>query len=393
VIQVNASNGILCHAWSPDRKRIAVCEASKPEVVVIYAGADMPDRDKWVKEYELKDQHDSIVAAVDWSPVHNKIVTCSHDRNAFVWTLTDNVWEPSLSILRITRAALDVKWSPNGKKFAVASGAKVVPVCRYDNKEKWWFSKMIKKHRSTVTSVAWHPNSQLVATASTDFRCRIFSTFDPDPEVGDQSIESPFGATGDKEFGDLLIEFDASQGWIHDVVFSPSGNRLAFTGHDSTVSFVELASSSPPICQTLRSSSLPAIKLLFLSETVLVAVGHEMKPEIYQANGGNWSSLGFVDREEASSGKSSSSAHSKVAATSSFTAARSLWANKTVKGQNSGKGSDDLWTKHHRCITELKAYSGTQSAATIDAFSTSAMDGRIVIWGGDIIKSVPGISL
>ena len=47
-------------------------------------------------------------------------------------TVNTGVWKPSLTLLRIDRAALDVKWSPDGKKFAVASGAKSVPVCHYE---------------------------------------------------------------------------------------------------------------------------------------------------------------------------------------------------------------------------------------------------------------------
>lgn len=36
-----------------------------------------------------------------------------------------------------------------GTKFAVASGAKCVPVCYYEAANNWWISKMIKKHKST----------------------------------------------------------------------------------------------------------------------------------------------------------------------------------------------------------------------------------------------------
>lgn len=43
-----------------------------------------------------------------------------------------------------------MKWSPDGKKFAVASGAKCVPVCYFEKEHDWWVSKMIKKHKSTV---------------------------------------------------------------------------------------------------------------------------------------------------------------------------------------------------------------------------------------------------
>lgn len=61
-------------------------------------------------------QHDLLVSGIDWHPVTNKIVTCSHDRNAFVWSYnaTEDAWKPTVAMLRINRAALDVKWSPDG---------------------------------------------------------------------------------------------------------------------------------------------------------------------------------------------------------------------------------------------------------------------------------------
>lgn len=49
-------------------------------------------------------------------------------------------------------------------------------------------AQMIKKHKSTVLSIAWHPNSQLLATGGCDFKCRIFSAaipdVDPTPDAG-----------------------------------------------------------------------------------------------------------------------------------------------------------------------------------------------------------------
>lgn len=71
--------------------------------------------------------------------MNNKIVSCSHDRNAFVWTYdaSGDKWVPALVILRIDRAAIDVKWSFDGLRFAVASGAKCVPVCTYEAANDW----------------------------------------------------------------------------------------------------------------------------------------------------------------------------------------------------------------------------------------------------------------
>jgi actin related protein 2/3 complex subunit 1A/1B len=77
-------------------------------------------------------QHDKLITSIDWAPVSNRIVTCSQDRNAYVWQETIDqetgklVWKPTLVLLRINRAATYVKWSPREDKFAVASGARCV---------------------------------------------------------------------------------------------------------------------------------------------------------------------------------------------------------------------------------------------------------------------------
>lgn len=99
-------------------------------------------------------QHDLVVSGIDWSPVHNKIVSCSHDRNAFVWTYDSatSKWMPALVILRIDLAALDVKWSLDGKRFAVTSGAKCAPVCTYEESNDWCDSTVCLPLTSFIVS-------------------------------------------------------------------------------------------------------------------------------------------------------------------------------------------------------------------------------------------------
>jgi actin related protein 2/3 complex subunit 1A/1B len=41
---------------------------------------------KW-EETATLDQHDLRVTGIDWAPKTNRIVTCSADRNAYVWNL------------------------------------------------------------------------------------------------------------------------------------------------------------------------------------------------------------------------------------------------------------------------------------------------------------------
>lgn len=76
------------------------------------------------KSTRPNNQHDKLITAISWAPNSNRIVTCSQDRNAYVWTPTEQGWKPALVLLRINRAATSVKWSPNEDKFAVGSGSR-----------------------------------------------------------------------------------------------------------------------------------------------------------------------------------------------------------------------------------------------------------------------------
>lgn len=119
------------------------------------------------------------MTCLDWAPATNRLVTCSQDRNAYVWTFdaSINEWKPTLVLLRINRAATHVKWSPLENKFAVASGARLISICYFEEENDWWVSKHIKKPiRSTVLSVDWHPENILLVAGCCDMKVRrVFS--------------------------------------------------------------------------------------------------------------------------------------------------------------------------------------------------------------------------
>lgn len=67
------------------------------------------------KLLETLEEHHMAVMGIDWAPKTNRIVTCSADKNAYVWTQkADGKWDPAWVLLRINRAATCVKWSPQG---------------------------------------------------------------------------------------------------------------------------------------------------------------------------------------------------------------------------------------------------------------------------------------
>lgn len=69
------------------------------------------------KLLETLQEHHMAVMGIDWAPKTNRIVTCSADKNAYVWTQKeDGKWDPAWVLLRINRAATCVKWSPLGMR-------------------------------------------------------------------------------------------------------------------------------------------------------------------------------------------------------------------------------------------------------------------------------------
>lgn len=88
--------------------------------------------------------------------------------------------------MRLTRAALCVAWAPRPPstqddtphlhKFAIGGASGTVAVCLLDAGQGWYTSKLIKrKHLASVTAVAWAPDGQMLATASTDGHCRVLA--------------------------------------------------------------------------------------------------------------------------------------------------------------------------------------------------------------------------
>jgi actin related protein 2/3 complex subunit 1A/1B len=163
----------------------------------------------WILESVLN-QHDLRVSAIDWAPKSNRIVTCSADRNAYVWNFVNGAWKPTLVLLRINRAATCVRWSPNEDKFAVGSGAKLISICYFEEANDWWVSKHIKKQiRSTITCLDWHPNNFLIACGSTDFRVRVYSAC-----IKEVDGKEPANTSWGPKSSGVIAEFSAASGLL-----------------------------------------------------------------------------------------------------------------------------------------------------------------------------------
>lgn len=299
---------------------------------------------------------------MSWAPKTNRLLSASQDRNAYVWTLEGGQWKPVLVILRINRAATHCQWSPEENKFAVASGSKLISVCYFEKDNDWWVSKHIKKFKSTVTHVDWHPNNVLLVAGSTDFKCRVVGA--QIKEVDKGSSAAPFKSCA---FGEVLAEMDCG-GWVQSARWSPSGNRIVYVGQDSSIYFADVSSGSPNVT-SLKTSDLPFRDVLFLGEDNIVAAGHDCTPVQFR-----WGKLvGKVDKGEAKTGAPAGAAGAKKSE------AFSKFQSAVDKGTNAVEETI-IGTKHQNCITYLCAYK--KSGANVSEFSTSGLDGTLIIWSG-----------
>ncbi|KVH96872.1 ARP2/3 complex, 41kDa subunit (p41-arc) [Cynara cardunculus var. scolymus] len=393
---------VTCHSWSPDHSMIALCpNNNEVHIFKLVEG-------NWERIHVLQ-KHDQIIAGIDWSKSSNRIVTVSHDRNSYVWNHEGSVWVPTLVILRLNRAALCVQWSPKGNKFAVGSGAKTVCICYYEQENNWWVSKLIRKrHDSSVTSVAWHPNNVLIATTSTDGKCRVFSTFIKGVDagyvykvsealsfcklhiftetsaltsmmmIGSKPKKSGSGSSLDAKFGEQIVQLDLSMCWAFGVKWSPSGNSLAYVGHNSMIYFVDEIGPSPS-AQSVVLRDLPLrdvvvihnilFQVMFVSEKLVIGVGYDCNPMIFAADGtGLWSFVRFLDEKKAAS--------SSARYGSQLTEAFGKFYGSSKQGTSNDKARAGVHDNCINCIVPLKKSGSTK----LSSFSTSGLDGKVVVW-------------
>jgi len=349
-------NPIADHSFSADRKTLAIARDTTIELYSRSGNA--------FKLQDVLKGHDKTVTSVDIAPNSGRIVSCAQDRNALVWEPTPEGYKPTLVLLRINRAATFVRWSPSETKFAVGSGDRLVAVCYFEQENDWWVSKHLKKPiRSTITTVAWHPNSVLLAAGSTDAHARVFSSFikgvDARPEPTAWGERLPFNTV----CGEYM---NNSAGWVHSVAFSPSGDALAFAAHDSSITVVyPSAPEQPPKAViSINTQLLPFMSLIWNGEAEIIAAGHDCEAFRFRGGEGGWQLSGAVETK------------GRPGIDQREESAFNMFKQMDLKGKT--KDDTQLQTVHQNTITMIRPFEASQGS--VRKFSSSGVDGRIVIW-------------
>uniref|UniRef100_A0A7M4FNX2 Actin related protein 2/3 complex subunit 1A n=1 Tax=Crocodylus porosus TaxID=8502 RepID=A0A7M4FNX2_CROPO len=176
-------------------------------------------------------------AGINWAPNSSNDLTSTMDPNAYVGSLRDQGWTPTLVLLGINRVASYVEWSPQENKLALGNRSKIISACFFGKEND---SKHVKKSvKSTILSREWHPNNILLAAESSNFQRRVFSA--SVKEIEDKP--GPMVCGSKMPFSKLLFEKGDPRGRIHAVCVSPTGQHLLWVSHHSTIPTAKAAKS------------------------------------------------------------------------------------------------------------------------------------------------------
>jgi actin related protein 2/3 complex subunit 1A/1B len=156
-------------------------------------------------------------------------------------------------------------------------------------------------------------------------------------------------------------------GWIHSVAFSPSGNALAFAGHDSSITVVYPggADQPPSALISLSTQLLPFMSLIWSSEDEIIAAGHDCEAYRFKGSEKGWQIAGSLE-------KKSRPGLQDQREESAF----NMFKQMDLKG----KTTDDtkLKTVHQNTINTIRSFE--ESGGAVTKISSSGVDGNVVIW-------------
>ncbi len=171
-------------------------------------------------------------------------------------------------------------------------------------------------------------------------------------------------------------------------------------GHDSSLTIVYPSGpgAPPASVQTVRSPSLPYVALVFISETSLVAAGHDCAPVLFSGGPDGWALVRSLDDASAGGKSMTPNATGARAAggpgrlnTEAFNRFRQADSRghsaggaggstaATAPGSTSTNAQGELLTVHQNTILDVQAYECAQDGSVTKIF-TVGRDGRLCIW-------------
>lgn len=158
----------------------------------LYRVRTLNDPDSWQLIQEFRELTQTV-SDIDWAS-DRKIVTASHDRSVVVWRQVGEAkWEKMLVNIDIKLSILVARWAPSARKFAMGSSCNTLAISYYNNEESCWvIASKNNLTRAPITTLSFHPSSNILAIGSADFSVKIVSSSfkgSKDPFVINSKVE------------------------------------------------------------------------------------------------------------------------------------------------------------------------------------------------------------
>jgi WD40 repeat protein len=202
---------VLWTAFNPDGKLLATC-----------------DTDCNVRIWEVKSGklllicrgHANWVRFVVFSPDGKTLASCGADRTVKLWNVQDGVCIKTFT--GHEHEVFAVAYSPNGQRLASASGDRSVKV--WDTRDGHCLHTLVG-HTNWVRSVAFSPDGKTLASSGADQTIRLWNV----SQVG----EGEMGRWGEENLKSKILT--GHIGWVRSIAFSPDGEVLASASSDRTI--------------------------------------------------------------------------------------------------------------------------------------------------------------
>ena len=372
---------VACHCWNKDRTQIALATRNS-NTIQIYSNCASSKFEDWKLVHTLSG-HDLPITSLDWDPNFNRILTCSEDCNAYVWNWEEGTWIPTLVLLKIKRAALCCRWSPDGRSFAVGSSERKLRICTFNTDQNLWVNPsglhaklereneaetgsetptVSNKSRGSIFCICWDRTGQLLCRGSLDGSMSIVSTYyDPSQPIQ----ECPFDITSKDLFG---FVFGDKCDVVESIAVSLNNTVIAYADRSSDVHVLEFTGHAMRK-QTVHCPSLPFTSLLFVRDDVIVGGGYDGDLHVLSKQSDAWEYRGVADL---------SSAGGRQGMSSSFKER----INKLQSGMQSKQVKNNS-SPHQNMILEIREMQKTGNVVT--KISSCGLDGRIVVWNMEVV--------
>lgn len=144
-----------------------------------------------------------------------------------------------------------------------------------------------------------------------------------------------------------------------------SKRNVIVLGHDSSISIVY---PGGPVIHRIRMDSLPVVTLVWTSEDMIVAAGHDCRPRVFSGTMNGWEETGTLD-----DGSGTKTAESRVGRLKG--GAFATFRDADSRGQKGGTDTK-MTSLHQNTITCVRAYGEGR-------VSTSGVDGMLIVWKVD----------